>query len=55
MENQSNTNTKANQEKTDEQIWEELFNSQESIELLNQLTNQAKKEMDEGKFEEDKE
>lgn len=53
MENQNNTQNDS--EKTDEQIWDELFNNPESAELLAQLTEQAQKEMKEGKFKEDKE
>lgn len=54
MEN-TNQETSQSNTKTDEQIWEELFNQEESAELLKVLSEQAQKEMKEGKVQEDKE
>jgi hypothetical protein len=49
QENIENQNTK-----TDEQIWDELFNTPESQELLKVLSEKAQEEMKQGKATEDK-
>lgn len=54
VENMSQDNTQKQNEQTDEQIWEDLFNTPESQELLKQLSENALEEMKQGKVTEDK-